>query len=30
MESIVFYSEWTGHGFGETRTNDGRTFKVQF
>ncbi len=30
MEIIVSYSEWTGHGYGEARTNDGRAFKVQF
>ncbi len=30
MEMVVSYSEWTGHGFGEARTNDGRIFKVQF
>ncbi|MDI6775666.1 MAG: hypothetical protein QMD03_00250 [Syntrophales bacterium] len=30
MEIIVAYSEWTGHGFGEARTNDGRSYKVQF
>ncbi|HDI51989.1 MAG TPA: hypothetical protein ENF45_05105 [Bacteroidetes bacterium] len=30
MEMIVTYSDWTGHGFGEARTNDGRTYKVQF
>ena len=30
MEMIVTYSESTGHGFGEARTNDGRIFKVQF
>ncbi|MGD9365695.1 MAG: hypothetical protein PVH87_08380 [Desulfobacteraceae bacterium] len=30
MEMIVSYSEWTGHGFGEARTNDGRSYKVQF
>lgn len=30
MEMIVQYSEWTGNGYGEARTNDGRRFKVQF
>lgn len=30
MEIIVNYSEWSGHGFGEARTNDGRIYKVQF
>lgn len=30
MELIVSYSEWSGHGFGEARTNDGRRYKVQF
>ena len=30
MEIIVQYSEWTGNGYGEARTNDGRKFKVQF
>jgi hypothetical protein len=30
MEIIVSYSESSGHGFGEAKTNDGRTFKVQF
>lgn len=30
MEIIVQYSDWTGNGFGEARTNDGRRFKVQF
>lgn len=30
MELIAVYSEWTGEGFGEARTNDGRVFKVQF
>jgi len=30
MEIIVAYSEWSGHGYGEARTNDGRAFKVQF
>ncbi len=30
MEIVASYSEWSGHGFGEARTNDGRTFKVQF
>lgn len=30
MEILVKYSEWSGHGFGEARTNDGRRYKVQF
>ena len=30
MEIIVSYSEWTGHGYGEATTNDGRKYKVQF
>jgi hypothetical protein len=30
MEILVSYSEWSGHGFGEAITNDGRKFKVQF
>jgi len=30
MELIVSYSEWTGHGFGEARTNDDRIYKIQF
>lgn len=30
MEIVVSYSEWTGHGYGEAITNDGRKFKVQF
>lgn len=30
MEIIVQYSELTGSGYGEARTNDGRHFKVQF
>ncbi len=30
LELLVSYSEWDGHGFGEARTNDGRTYKVQF
>lgn len=30
MEMIVQYSDFTGHGYGEARTNDGRQYKVQF
>ena len=30
MEVLVSYSEWTGNGFGEAKTNDGRIYKVQF
>ena len=30
MEIVVSYSEWTGHGYGEATTNDGRKYKVQF
>lgn len=30
MEIICVYSEWSGQGFGEARTNDGSVFKVQF
>lgn len=30
MELLVSYSEWTGNGFGEAKTNDGRIYKVQF
>ena len=30
MELIVQYGALSGHGFGEARTNDGRTYKVQF
>ena len=30
MEIVVQYSDWTGHGYGEARTNDGRRYKVQF
>jgi len=30
IEVIAQYSSWTGNGFGEARTNDGRVFKVQF
>ena len=30
MEIAVSYSEWTGHGYGEATTNDGRKYKVQF
>ncbi len=30
MEVVVSYSEWTGHGYGEATTNDGRQYKVQF
>ena len=30
MEIIVQYSDMTGHGYGEARTNDGRQYKVQF
>ena len=29
MEIIVSYGQWTRQGFGEARTNDGRSFKVQ-
>lgn len=30
MEMKVMYNEWSGNGFGEAMTNDGRHFKVQF
>ncbi len=30
MEIVVSYSEYTGHGYGEAITNDGRKYKVQF
>ena len=30
MELALSYSEWTGHGYGEGITNDGRNYKVQF
>ena len=30
MEIVVSYSEWSGHGYGEATTNDGRKYKVQF
>jgi hypothetical protein len=30
MELALSYSEWTGHGYGEAITNDGRNYKVQF
>jgi hypothetical protein len=30
MEIIVSYSDWTGHGYGEAITNDGKKYKVQF
>lgn len=30
MEIIVDYSEWSGSGYGEARTNDNRNYKVQF
>jgi hypothetical protein len=30
MEIIVIYGVLDGHGFGEARTNDGRSIKVQF
>jgi len=30
MEMVVQYSDMTGHGYGEARTNDGRKYKVQF
>ena len=30
MEIVVTYSEWSGHGYGEATTNDGRKYKVQF
>ena len=30
MEMVGQYSDWTGHGYGEARTNDGRRYKVQF
>ena len=30
MEIAVSYSEWTGDGYGEATTNDGRKYKVQF
>jgi hypothetical protein len=30
MEINVSYSDWTGHGYGEAVTNDGRKYKVQF
>lgn len=30
MEMMLEYSMWNNHGFGEARTNDGRTYKVQF
>ena len=30
MEIIAIYSDWSGHGFGEAKTNDGRAYKVQF
>ena len=30
MEIAVSYSEWSGDGYGEATTNDGREYKVQF
>lgn len=30
MEIIFQYSEWSGHGFGEARTNKGELYKVMF
>ena len=30
MEIIVNYSEWSGSGYGEARTNKGKVYKVQF
>ena len=30
MEIILPYSQWTGQGFGEARTNNGIVYKVQF
>lgn len=30
MEIKVIYSQWSGKGFGEAITNDGRKFKVTF
>ncbi len=30
MEIVVTYSEWSGDGYGEATTNDGRKYKVQF
>ena len=30
MEIIFQYSQWTGHGFGEARTNKGAVYKVIF
>ena len=30
MEIAVSYSEWSGDGYGEATTNDGRKYKVQF
>lgn len=30
MEIIVTYGVLDGHGFGEARTNDGRSYRVQF
>jgi hypothetical protein len=30
MEVLVNYDAWSGNGFGEARTNDGRKYKVQF
>lgn len=30
MEIIVNYSEWTGHGFGQAKTNKGDEYRVMF
>ena len=30
MDILAVYGVLDGHGFGEARTNDGRTYRVQF
>jgi hypothetical protein len=30
MEIIASYSEWTGHGFGQAKTNKGEEYRVMF